>query len=188
MREDCDWCNNLVICAVARFARQKNHSMLLGIFKEILSMHPNAILVLVGAKTGLYDKIQKLAQDMHIASNVQFLGARNDVHEILQAVDVICMPSIYEGLSVSMVEAQAAGLRIITSDQVPREAEVIPGAIRFLPLTASLKTWAHAVLEPYERRNTQDSIRAAGFDVKENARWLQNYYLENSNQSCRVQH
>ena len=87
------------------------------------------------------------------------------------------MPSMYEGLSVSMVEAQASGLRIITSDRVPREAEVIPGAVRFVPLAASPETWAETVLEPYERKNTSEAIRSAGFDVLTNAAWLQDFYL-----------
>jgi glycosyltransferase involved in cell wall biosynthesis len=100
----------------------------------------------------------------------------------MQGMNVYCSPSLYEGLSVSMVEAQASGLRIITSDRVPQQVSLCPDLVQFLPLSADSSSWAQALLMPYERRDTYQKICQAGFDIHENSLKLQNFYLEHA--SC----
>lgn len=172
------WNGCYIIGDVARFSPPKNHIFLTRLFANVLQQRANARLVLVGATTGdLFNKVQALAHELGIADKVEFLGARDDVAELMQGMDIYCSPSLYEGLSVSMVEAQASGLRVIASDRVPRQVDLIPGFMPFLPLSAGDETWTNALLAPYDRRDTYKDICRAGFDIHENARWLQEFYL-----------
>lgn len=175
------WQDQYIIGDVARFFPQKNHLFLIRLFASVVQKQENARLVLVGAKDGeLFNKVQGLAHELGIADQVEFLGARDDVPDLLQGMDVYCSPSRYEGLSVSMVEAQASGLRVITSNKVPEQVRLVPELMEFLPLSASVDTWVDALLAPYERRNTFQEISQAGFDIMQNARWLQDFYLTQS--------
>ena len=177
VRDGMGWNNHFIIGDVARFSPPKNHLGLLFIFKEVLKQKPSALLVLVGDKVGLYQEVQNKAKEMGISHAVQFLGTRTDIPRLLQGMDVYCSPSLYEGLSVSMVEAQAAGLRVVTSDKVPQQVAIIPELLSFIPLSANTEEWKDALLLPHKRMNTYDKIVAAGFDIHANAAWLQDFYL-----------
>ena len=177
VRDGMGWNNHFIIGDVARFSPPKNHHGLLFIFKEVLKQKPSALLVLVGDKVGLYQEVQNKAKEMGISHAVQFLGTRTDIPRLLQGMDVYCSPSLYEGLSVSMVEAQAAGLRVVTSDKVPQQVAIIPELLSFVPLSANTEEWKDALLLPHKRMNTYDKIVAAGFDIHANAAWLQDFYL-----------
>ena len=178
VRDEMGWNNHFIIGDVARFSPQKNHSGLLFIFKALLSKEPTALLVLIGDKIELYQEVRRKAEEMGISHAVQFLGTRTDIPRLLQGMDVYCSPSLYEGLSVSMVEAQAAGLRVITSDKVPQQVAIIPELLAFIPLSAKTETWVDALLSSHKRMNTYDKIVAAGFDIHANAAWLQDFYLK----------
>lgn len=177
IREDMGWQGKYVIGNVGRFNPQKNHMGLIHIFKDILKQKSDALLVLIGDKTFDYPQVKQLAQKLEIQGNIHFLGSRSDVHELLQGMDVYCAPSLYEGLSVSMVEAQAAGLKIITSTNVPKQVAICKDLVEFIPLTAPYETWSGRVLYPYTRRNTYKEICSAGFDINENIAKLENFYL-----------
>jgi glycosyltransferase involved in cell wall biosynthesis len=182
VRHGLGWENHIVIGDVARFSPQKNHSFLLDVFASVLSIRHDALLVLIGDKSGLYDDVFQKAERLGIADKVQFLGMRTDIPDLMLGMDVYCSPSLYEGLSVSMVEAQASGLRIITSDRVPRQVSLCSDLVRFLPLSADSNSWVQALLMPYERRDTYQEMCQAGFDIHENSLKLQNFYLEHA--SC----
>ena len=177
VRDEMGWNNHFVIGDVARFSYPKNHIGLLSIFQAVLKKEPKALLVLVGEKTGLYEEVRQEAKALGITHAVQFLGTRTDIPRLLQGMDVYCSPSLYEGLSVSMVEAQAAGLHVVTSDNVPQQVAIIPELLSFIPLTAENNTWIEALLSSYNRVNTFDKIVDAGFDIHANAAWLQDFYL-----------
>lgn len=178
VRAKMGWENHFIVGDVARFSPPKNHPALLLIFQEILKKQSNALLVLIGSKSELYDSIVSKAKKMKLDGHIQFLGTRTDVPQLMQGMDVYCSPSNYEGLSVSMVEAQAAGLRVITSTNVPREVELIPDSVDFIPLSSPHEYWANRILAPYKQHNTYDEICRAGFDISENAKWLQEFYLK----------
>lgn len=178
VRNSMGWEDKFVIGDVARFSTPKNHSRLLSILKEVLTKEPTSLLVLVGDKTGLYKDVHRNVEEMGLSHAVQFLGAQSDIPRLLQGMDVYCSPSLYEGLSVSMVEAQAAGLRVVTSDRVPEQIAIIPELLSFIPLSADDITWTNALLSPYKRANTFDKIVTAGFDIHANAAWLQDFYLD----------
>lgn len=179
VRSDMDWEGHWVIGDVARFSPQKNHIGLLSIFKEVLGKEPKALLVLIGEKTGLYEEVKQKAEAIGIAHAVQFLGTRTDIPQLLQGMDVYCSPSIYEGLSVSMVEAQAAGLHVVTSTKVPKQVAICPELVDFLPLDTNFQQWADRVLTKNKRYDNLSTICNAGFDVHENSLKLLQLYTEN---------
>lgn len=179
VRECEDWEGRWVIGDVARFSPQKNHRFLIKLLAAVMKKRPNVLLVLVGDPQGEeYNAVKMLVSQNGLSEHVQFLGSRSDVPRLLQGMDVYCSPSLYEGLSVSMVEAQAAGLRVITSTGVPDEVRLLPGSVEFLPLDAPLDGWVDHLLAPYERRDTYEGICKAGYDIGENAQWLQQFYLD----------
>ena len=164
----------LVVGHVGRFDPQKNHRFLVEIFEK---MPEDARLLLVGDGV-LRPDVEQQAEALGIRDRVLFTGVRTDVDRLLQAMDVFLMPSLFEGLPVSIVEAQAAGLPCLISDKVPIECKKTE-LVTQIPLEASPDEWAEAVLSAAEasRGDTLSRIREAGFDIRANAEWLQNYYL-----------
>lgn len=164
----------LVAGHVGRFMAPKNHGFLLRIFAELPD---HARLLLVGDGE-LRAENEQLAEVLGIRDRVIFAGLRSDVDRMLQAMDVFVFPSLYEGLPLSIIEAQAAGLPCLISDKVPIECKKTD-LITQLPLDASPAEWAEAVLAAAKqpRTDTLMQIREAGFDIRANAEWLQNYYL-----------
>lgn len=164
----------LVAGHVGRFMAPKNHGFLLRIFAELPD---HARLLLVGDGE-LRAENEQLAEVLGIRDQVIFAGLRSDVDRMLQAMDVFVFPSLYEGLPLSIIEAQAAGLPCLISDKVPIECKKTE-LVTQIPLDASPAKWAEAVLSAAKmpRENTLSQIREAGFDIRANAEWLQNYYL-----------
>lgn len=171
--------DELTIGHVGRFNQPKNHPFLLDIFAALLRREPNAVLLLVGDGEDM-PKIQVKAQTLGIAENVRFLGIRSDVADLMQTMDVFVFPSLYEGLPVTMVEAQAAGLPCIISDKVPPECIITEGLVDILPLSAGAETWSEKLLEKRDtpRTDRRAEIAAHGFDVTAEAVKLQEFYLE----------
>ena len=170
--------DELVIGHVGRFNQPKNHPFLLEIFSALLKKEPNAVLLLVGGGDDL-PKIQEKARTLGISEHVRFLGVRSDVAELMQAMDVFVFPSLYEGLPVTMVEAQAAGLPCLISDKVPPECILTEGLVDILPLSAGPGAWAEKILEKRElpRTDRRAEIAAHGFDITTEAVKLQEFYL-----------
>ncbi len=173
--------NELVLGHVGRFAPQKNHTFILDIFDEILKINPNSSLILVG-EGELQEEIIEKAQNLKIESKIHFTGVRSDVSNILQAVDVFVFPSLFEGLGIANIEAQASGLPCLISERVPMECEMVKGLVTQINLDKGAKYWAEKTLEQsnYKRKNTYSDILKSGFDIQQNAIWLSNYYLENA--------
>lgn len=171
--------NEFTIGHVGRFNQPKNHPLLLNIFAALLKKEPNAVLLLVGGGEDM-PKIQAKAEALGIAEHVRFLGIRSDVAGLMQAMDVFVFPSLYEGLPVTMVEAQAAGLPCIISDKVPPECILTEGLVAVLPLSAEPEIWAAKILEKKNlpRTDRRSEIAAHGFDITTEAVKLQEFYLE----------
>ena len=172
--------DQLVIGHVGRFDPQKNHKFIIDIFRAVREQTPKAILLLVGNDSGVGGKeIHRKVDQLGLTPWVRFLGVRSDVGDVMQAMDVFLFPSLFEGLSVASVEAQAAGLPVLISDGVPIECKKTD-LVQVLPLSKSPEAWAKTVLKIAQtpRRNTYEEIKAAGFDIVENAKWLQEFYLQ----------
>lgn len=163
---------------IARFTQQKNHSFLTDIFAELYRMDNTARLVLAG--TGdLMDKTKKKVQSLGLSSAVTFLGDCNDVPGLLTTADVLCMPSLFEGLPVSLVETQSAGVPCVISDTIPAEVN-LTDTITFLSLEDSPKKWAEALLKHKHKAkpDNRPKIREAGYDIRHTAAVLQEFYLK----------
>lgn len=171
--------DELIIGHVGRFNQPKNHTFLLEIFSSLLKKDSVAVLLLIGGGEDM-PKIQAKAQSLGIAEHVRFLGVRSDVPDLMQAMDVFVFPSLYEGLPVTMVEAQAAGLPCIISDKVPPECVLTDGLVDIMPLSAKPEIWAEKILEKRstQRTNHCGEITARGFDITTEAIKLQEFYLE----------
>lgn len=169
--------NRLVIGHTGRYMPQKNHAFLLDVFAQIYKRNPNALLLLIG-EGPLEHEIRKKATALDLIDSVRFLGIRKDVNRILQAMDVFVMPSLYEGLSLASVEAQASGLPCYFSDTVPRECK-LTDTVTFLPLSASPAQWAEEILKAdiSSRKSGHEAVREAGFDIQNTADFLQDFYL-----------
>lgn len=176
-RKEFGICDELVLGHVGRFFPQKNHKFLIEIFAEVLKYKPDAKLLLVGDGNGR-KKLEMQICDLGIEDKVILTGVRSDVNEILQAMDIFVFPSLYEGLGIAAIEAQAAGIPCILSDKVPAECKLTEN-VEFLELDSSPDNWAQHILKHQFDRKTDQSLTIckSGYDIRENATWLENYYL-----------
>lgn len=177
MRQTLSLENALTICHVGRLMPQKNHSFLLDVFQALHEKVPNSKLLLVGdgpLEATLRQKVQALG----LQDAVCFLGVRSDVERILQAADIFLFPSFFEGLPLTVVEAQAAGLPCILSDRVPQACKMT-SLVQFLPLSSGAQAWADTILKlnTANRASHRDEITAAGYDIRTTAQHLQAFYL-----------
>ena len=164
--------DNFVVGHVGRLHFQKNQSFLLDIFKELYSRRPDARLLLIGQgedEAMLREKTRQLG----LEESVRFLGVRNDVPRLMQAMDVFALPSVFEGLAVVLVEAQAAGLGCVTSAAVTRAAGITE-LLKFLSLNESPAVWAQAIEQAAcPRTNRRQEIADKGYDIHQQVRLLE---------------
>lgn len=169
--------DTLVIGHVGRFVEQKNHRFLIDIFNEVHKQKENSILLLVGQGL-LMEEMKEKVKTLGIEDKVIFLGQRNDVNELYQVFDVFCLPSLYEGLPVVGVEAQATGLLCVFSDDMTKETKVLD-TTEFLSLNQSVEEWARILIDSYKkfkRTNHNDEISSNGFNIENETHKLVDYY------------
>jgi len=169
--------NTFVIGHVGRFSYQKNHEYLIKIFNELLKVEKNAKLMLIGSGE-LEEEIKIYVKKLRIVNKVIFCGNVNNVHEYLQAMDIFLLPSRFEGLPIVGVEAQAAGLPIIVSDNVSDELS-IGKSIEYLPLSESVQPWIEGILKykGAERYNNVAELKEKGYDVDKTAAKVREIYF-----------
>jgi len=139
-----------VVGHVGSFRPPKNHAFLLEIAAEVVKLRAEVRFLLLGDGP-LRPQMEAMARDLGIEKNVIFAGARSDVPRLmLGAMDLFVFPSLWEGLGIVLVEAQAAGLRCVCSDAVPPEAAVVPDVVRYVRLSAGAGEWAAVVLRTLE--------------------------------------
>lgn len=170
--------NQIVIGNVGRFVPQKNHIFLLEIFAEILRLRPDTLLLLAGVGETMIDMKAK-ADKLGISDNIKFLGFRMDIYELMQAMDIFLMPSLYEGFPVTAVEAQAAGLPCVLSDTITKEAALLDDTI-YIDLNKDAKYWAAQtinLIRNTDRENSYTVLKAKGFDIKDMSESLGRIYI-----------
>lgn len=173
--------NDMIIGHIGRFDPQKNHNLLIDIFVECLKLNSNVKLLLVGDGNDR-KKIQDKVDHLGIHDKVIFTGVRNDVPELLQAMNVFVFPSLYEGLPVTLIEAQAAGLPCVISNRISDECEITNGLIIFKGVNESPDEWAKCILEKMSHPKCDHikEIQSAGYDIVSAASWLEEFYLKKS--------
>lgn len=168
--------SNFVIGHIGRFDPPKNHTFLIDIFCECVKLDSDVKLLLVGEGKERV-RIQEKIKSLGVEKNVILMGVRSDITDLLQAIDVFVFPSLYEGLGIAAVEAQAAGVPCILSDKVPVECKMTKNT-KFLSLKDSPEVWAKHILayKDIPRMDTYEDICKAGYDIKDNAARLQAFY------------
>ena len=169
--------DKIIIGNVGRFRPQKNHNYLIEIFSEVYKKDNSAVLLLVG-NGELEDQIREKVHYLGLEKSVYFLGFRKDVSDLMQAMDILVMPSLFEGLPVTGVEAQAEGLPCIFADTITRDAAIIPQSC-YMRLEDSPEKWAEKILEVaynYNRIDSLEFIRKKGYDIKLETQKMEEFY------------
>lgn len=167
-----------VLGHIGRFSFEKNHEFLIDIFNEVYKKDCNFVLLLVGDGE-LRGKIEQKVNALGLQNNVIFTGIRSDIPDILQVMDIFVMPSYYEGLPVSIVEAQAIGLPCVVSSNITKQIK-ITDFIQFIGLNEPVSIWANTIIniaKSHIRKDSSQDIIDAGFDIKNIARYLQDKYI-----------
>lgn len=169
--------NEYVIGHVGRFVYQKNHEFLVEVFREIARTDNNVKLLLVGIGE-LEEKIKAKVREYKLEDKVIYTGKREDVCGLMQAMDVFAFPSRFEGFGIVLIEAQAAGLKCLTSKNIPDKARITDN-IEFLELDK--RTWVDSILKyrrGYVREDMSEIMEAKGWGMKTHAAIFEQIYLE----------
>ena len=177
IKSEMKWKDKIVVGHVGRLIIPKNHTFLIDIFQQFHIKHPQSILVLVGdgdQRENICNKIKKL----NLEDSIILLGFRSDTANLYKAFDIFVFPSLYEGLPVSLVEAQSAGLSCIVSNTISTQAQILSN-YSILSLKDSPEIWVNEIEKHLhdKRENTIVNIKKAKFDIYSNAEWLTNFYL-----------
>ena len=177
MRQKLSLEDKFVIGHVGRFHYAKNHEYLLAVFQKIAKQKENACLLLLGEGERMEEMKEKAAA-LGIADKVLFAGNQKEVWDYYQAMDFFLFPSRFEGLPGTVVEAQSAGLRCLISDTIAEEVKITE-LVTAYSIEEEPEKWAEYVLthDKYDRENRYEQIAAAGFDVKAQAKWYEQFYL-----------
>lgn len=174
--------NKFVIGHVGRFAHMKNHKYMLQILKQCIEIEkekklPETVLMFLGDGE-LKEEMMEQAAAMGISSRVLFMGNKRDVYRYYQAMDYFLLPSLYEGLPGTAVEAQASGLPGIMSDTVTREA-VVTDLLQVRSIKEEPRLWAEEIMKSNKKDRIiyAQKVKDASFDVKEQAKRMQEFYL-----------
>ena len=171
--------NTLVIGHLGRFVEQKNHRFLIDIFNEIHKKENNSLLLLAG-QGPLMEEMKEKVKNLGLTDSVQFLGQRKDANELYQVFDVFLLPSLYEGLPVVGVEAQASGNLCYLSNDMTKETKVLDSTV-FMSLDNTAEEWADAILndvKSYKKHDTKEEVSKYGFNISNEAEKLEKKYYE----------
>lgn len=171
--------DTLVVGHIGRFVAQKNHTFLIDVFNELHKKEKNSILLLIG-QGPLMDEVKQKVETLGISESVKFLGQRDDVNELYQVFDVFLLPSLYEGLPVVGVEAQATGNLCILSNSMTQETKILD-TTKFISLDMKTEEWVSIILDNYskfKKHDTTDEITKNNFNIKKETSELENKYVE----------
>lgn len=163
--------NDLILGNITRFDSNKNQTFIVDIFYEILKKKNNAILILGGVDGGALVQVKEKVSVLGIENNVRFIGKRQDVPECLKFIDAYVFPTIYEGLGIAILEAQASGCECFVSTGVSQEADMGIGIMNYYDLNDGAEVWAKRIIKKCENRNKpskeriQEAFDNKGFDI-----------------------
>lgn len=169
--------DTIIVGHVARLAEEKNQEFLIDVFNAYHDKNANSLLWVVG-EGKCRSNIEKKVLEYGLNNDVVLFGERNDVNELLQAMDVFIMTSVAEGLCISAIESQAAGLPTIVSIGIPEECRITDLLIR-IPLEQGALVWADEVAKMVSLKNNRDyceRIKNSGYDLNTAAAFLENQY------------
>ena len=170
--------STFLIGNVGRMTRQKNQVFLVEVLFEVRKRYADTKLLICGNGT-MKSEILKRAEELGVADSLILPGQCTNINEMLQAMDIYVMPSLYEGFGIAAVEAQCAGLPTILSDIIPAEAKITEVCKR-ISLRVPPSGWSMEImkLKDIERKDVREIIRENGIDIKQTACFLQEYYMK----------
>ena len=171
-----------VIAHVGRFDPIKNHEFLVKVFQQIKQKKPEAFLLMVG-RGETEEKVRNQLEGAGVAGSYRILHDRTDVAEILRACDAAVFPSFSEGLPLSLIEMQAAGLHCIASTGVQKDA-CISNRLSFLSLEQSADVWADTLLEMVASKNSIQYDGLEEWDIRYNVKQLEKMYEESMKENA----
>ncbi len=163
--------NDLILGNITRFDSNKNQTFIVDVFYEILKKKNNAILLLGGVDGGALAQVKEKVAVLGIENSVRFIGKRQDVPECLKFIDAYVFPSIYEGLGIAILEAQASGCECFVSTSVSQEADMGIGTMNYYDLNDGAETWAEKIINICENRKQpskmiiEKSFNQKGFSI-----------------------
>lgn len=166
-----------VVC-VARFRPEKNQAFLLKVLGAMNALRDDAVFVFAG-EGPCEEEVRRQAHEMGLDEQTRFLGMRTDVADVLSASDAFVLPSLWERLPVTVIEAQANGLHCVVTQGLTQEMNAL-GMVEYVSLQSDPRAWAEALIRAaaHPRRDTFEEIKASGYDINTTAPWLQEFYLE----------
>lgn len=171
-----------IIGHVGRMEVQKNHKFIIDVFDQIYRKHPDVRLLLVGDGS-LRSEVEEIIYSKGLKKVVTIIRNSSDVAELLQMMDLFLFPSLWEGLGISLVEAQASGLPCVVSDAIKEEVCVTPLVCK-LPLCNGAAFWAEIVWQELEKEKQRqsskyiDALDEAGYNIVHLAKKMQTVYCE----------
>ena len=170
--------SSMIIGNVGRFAKLKNHSFLIDIFKEYQNINSNSYLLLVGEGT-LQKELEEKIETIGLKDKILFLGTRKDTDYLYSAFDCFITPSLYEGLGITLIEAQASGaITLASKDVIPKETEVTD-IIKYISLNEQAKVWAESIKKNEEDRTKYNiELLKTNYNIKNVVKQLEKIYEE----------
>lgn len=166
--------NSFVVGHVGRFSKEKNHKLIIKIFKELVKLKKNCFLLLVGDGDEKENIIKSL-NDANLNGKFKILSNRTDIPRLMKSMDIFILPSIYEGLPISLVEAQKSKLKCIVSNSISKAVD-ISNLIQRINLDEPIETWVKAIMnfkvDKVQYYNLED------WDINKNVKQLEKIYLE----------
>lgn len=175
IREKYNTKDKFIIGHVGRFDKAKNHRFILEVFEDILQKQDNSELWLIGDGV-LKSEIEEIAKQKNIYQKIKFLGIKNNVNELMMGMDTFIFPSIYEGLGIVLIEAQASGLVCTVSDRIQPEA-IVTDNVNVLSLNEEIGKWSETILTTHKiERKIAENKRIEEFKIENLVKKMEKIY------------
>ncbi|MBE5773025.1 MAG: glycosyltransferase family 1 protein [Clostridiales bacterium] len=180
LRRKMDLEGKLAIACVGRFRPEKNQIFLIEVLERLRSKGQDAVILFAGDGPCM-EAVMRRADEAGLHGNVRFLGDCSDIPGVLLAADVLALPSLWEGMPMTLVEGWASGLRCVISDRLDKAVDSL-GMVKRVSLDDP-DGWAEALIRAVKagRKDTTKDVQAAGYDINTTAPWLENFYIEKYN-------
>ncbi len=178
LRESLNITTKYVVGHIGRFSVQKNQKFLVDAFKVLCEKRDDCTLLLIG-NGELTNSVKQQVKDLQLEEKVRFVDFQEDIYRYYSAMDLFVMPSLFEGLPITLVESQANSLKSLVSDAVTKNSD-LTGLVEFMSLNDGPEKWAEKIdnkLENCERVDRTEKIEENGFSLQSQAKTISNLYF-----------